>query len=290
MSDEILRPLDAAALALFAAKGRDGGPAVPQAGAANGVKVRRILQITGDFAQQPWSALRIADFGCGEGVYAIEAGLRGAEVLAMDVRTERMRDGAACAARHGLGNVQFVEGDVRRASREDLGTFDVVYLLGLLYHLNALEVFPVLDRMAGLCSRMMVIDTLVSLTAETVVQWREQRFEGQRCREHGDDDAPEVRRSRLLRSVDSTFAFRFTRGSLLRALHGAGFTSIHECHVPFEPGKADDRITLVALKGVPVRLSSYPWVNDKSEDEIERALPTLDNAPAAAGKEGRCRP
>ncbi len=287
MSDEIPPPLDHAALALFANKGRAGGPAVvPQAGNANGVKVRRILQITGDFAQKPWSALRIADFGCGEGVYAIEAGLRGAQVLAMDVRTERMRDGAACAARHGLDSVQFVEGDVRRASREELGTFDVVYLLGLLYHLDAPEVFSVLDRMAGLCSRLMVIDTLVSLTAETVVEWGERRFEGRRCREHDDGDPPEVRRRRLLRSIDSTFAFRFTRGSLLQALHAAGFTSVHECHVPFEPGKAEDRITLVALKGVPVRLSSYPWVNDKSEAEIERALPTLDHAPAA-GRDGR---
>ena len=36
--------------------------------------------------------------------------------------------------------------------------------------------------------------------------------------------------------------------------------------------KADDRITLAAVKGEGVRLSTYPWVNGKSEEEIARRL------------------
>ena len=95
---------------------------------------------------------------------------------------------------------------------------------------------------------------------------------GQRFREHEDGDTIDVRRSRILRSVDNVFSFRFTRESLLKALHDVGFTSAYECHMPFEPGKARDRITLVALKGAPVLLSTYPWVNDKTEAEIEQAL------------------
>jgi len=51
-----------------------------------------------------------------------------------------------------------------------------------------------------------------------------------------------------------------------------GFTSILECAVPFEPGKAEDRITLAAVKGEPVQVSSYPWVNGKSEEEIAAML------------------
>ena len=117
-----------------------------------------------------------------------------------------------------------------------------------------------------------MVDTLISLTAESQVEWRGQAYQGQRCREHEDGDTDEIRRSRVLKSIDNTFSFRFTRESLLRALHDVGFTSVYECHVPFEPGKAADRITLVALKGVPVLLSTYPWVNHKSEAEIERAL------------------
>jgi tRNA (mo5U34)-methyltransferase len=141
MTKESIHKLDADALNLFARKGTEGGPNVPQAGQANGVKVRRIMQITRDLAPRPFDKLRVLDLGCGEGCYAIEAGLRGAKVLAVDARTQRMDHGAACAKRHGLGNVQFVQGDVRRLSRQTYGPFDVIYFLGLMYHLDAPDVF-----------------------------------------------------------------------------------------------------------------------------------------------------
>ena len=166
MSAETVRTLDAGALDLFAGKGKEGGPNVPQAGLANGVKVRRILQITRDLASKPFDRLRILDLGCGEGAYAIEAGLRGSEVLALDARTERMDKGAACAKRHGLTNVRFVQEDVRNISQETFGSFDVVYLLGLLYHLDAPDVFAVLERIYVLCGEALLIDTLISLNPQ----------------------------------------------------------------------------------------------------------------------------
>jgi len=273
MTEERVRRLDADALELFARKGTEGGPNVPQAGLMNGVKVRRIMQITRDLTAKPFTKLRILDLGCGEGVYAIEAGLRGAEIVALDARTQRMAQGAACAERHGLKSVKFVHEDVRRVKRETFGLFEVVYLLGLLYHLDAPDVFNVLENIYGLCTGLLVVDTLISLTTECQVGWRDQTYGGCRSREHNDADTEEVRRSRVLKSIDNPFSFRFTRESLLRVLHDAGFTSVYECHVPFEPGKASDRITLAALKGVPVLLSTYPWVNHKSEAEIERMLP-----------------
>ena len=270
MTEEHIRELDADALRLFERKGIEGGPYDPQAGRMNGVKVRRIMQITRDLSTLPFHSLRILDLGCGEGVYAIEAGLRGAQVVALDARNERMDKGAACAGRHGLGTVRFFREDVRRVTQETFGSFDVVYFLGLLYHLDASDVFPVMESVFRLCDRLLLVDTLISLTAEDSVEWRGRTYEGRRCREHEDGDSDQVRRGRLLRSIDNTFSFRFTRESLLRALHDTGFTSVFECCVPFEPGKASDRITLAALKGVPVLLSTYPWVNHKSEAEIER--------------------
>ncbi len=256
------RPLDAEALALFARKGREGGPGVPQAGEANGVKVRRVMQLVRDLARRPFADLRILDLGCGEGVYTIEMGLAGAQVLAIDARRERMDEGAACAARHGLGNVRFAQEDVRRVTRATHGEFDVVLLLGLLYHLDA--PLAVLKSLFDLCANLLVVDTLVSLAPDA----DSDGYGGQRVREHGDDDPAEVRRSRVLKSIDNTFGFRFAKEPLVRALRDVGFTTVLECHAPLEPGKAEDRITLAALKGEPVRLSTYPWVNGKSEEEI----------------------
>lgn len=272
MTEENVRKLDTDALDLFARKGTEGGPNIPQSGLMNGVKVRRIMQITRDLTTQPFTKLRILDLGCGEGVYAIEAGLRGAEIVALDARTQRMAQGVACAERHGLDSIKFIQEDVRRVNRETFGLFEVVYLLGLLYHLDTSNVFTVLENIYGLCTRLLVVDTLISLTKECQVEWRGQTYQGRRYREHDAGDTDEVRRSRVLKSIDNTFSFRFTRESLLRVFHDIGFTSVYECHVPFEPGKPADRITLVALTGVPVLLSAYPWVNHKSEAEIERML------------------
>ena len=271
MTDSVPQ-LDSEALAVFARKGLEAGPGTPQVGEANGVKVRRVMQITGDLTAQPLSQIRILDLGCGEGVYAIEAGLHGAEVLALDARTERMKDGAACAERHRLDNVTFRQQDVRGVSRETEGEFDVVYCLGLLYHLDVAEVFGLLESVHGLCRRLLVIDTMVTLEPDLEAEHRGSRYEGRRYREHEDSDSGEVRRGRLLRSIDSTFAFRFTRDSLVRALHDTGFSSVFECHGPPEPGKSKDRVTVAALQGERVTLATYPWVNDRSEAEVARQV------------------
>jgi SAM-dependent methyltransferase len=276
MTVKTFHQLDVEASEFFAHKGEEGGPNVPQAGQANGVKVRRIMQITHDLGRQPFEKLRILDLGCGDGAYAIEAGLRGAEVIALDARTQRMAQGAACAKRHGLDKVRFVQEDVRHVTQATFGSFDVVYFLGLIYHLNTPDVFNVLENIVNLCSSLLVIDTFVSLKSENRVEWRAQTYEGQQCREHDDGDADEIRRSRVLKSIDNTFSFRFTRESLLRLLHDIGFTSVYECSVPFECGKPNDRLTFVAIKGVSVLLSTYPWVNHKSETEIEQSLRSSD--------------
>jgi SAM-dependent methyltransferase len=278
MSDEIVHQLGAEALALFAKKGHEGGPKVPQGGLANGVKVRRIMQLTADLARRPFAELDILDLGCGEGVYSIEAALRGAQVVALDARTQRMERGAACARRHGLDNLRFIQQDVRTAKRETLGSFDVVYLLGLLYHLDASDLFGVLENIYALCRDLLIIDTLISLTPEEQVVWRGVSYKGRRHREHGDGDDLELRRSRVLKSIDNTFSFYLTRESLVRALTCAGFTSICECYVPFESGKAADLITMVAGKGNPVLLSTYPWVNHKSEDLIAQELALAESS------------
>lgn len=170
---ESVRHLDADALGLFARKGLEAGPGAPQVGEANGVKVRRVMQVTGDLAGPAFGDLRILDLGCGEGVYATEAGLRGAHVLALDARTERMQDGAACAERHGLHNVIFRQQDVRQVSRGTHGEFDVVYCLGLLYHLDAPDVFSVLENVYELCARMLVLDTLITLEPGLKVDHRD---------------------------------------------------------------------------------------------------------------------
>ncbi len=67
------------------------------------------MQLIRDFAKAPFEQLRIFDFGCGEGVYALEAALRGADVVGFDGRTERMEAGAQACATAGFDKLEVPE-------------------------------------------------------------------------------------------------------------------------------------------------------------------------------------
>jgi SAM-dependent methyltransferase len=261
---EVVRPLDPATLETFHKKGDRGA-----------VKVRRVIQATKDLLRRDLRGARVLDLGCAEGVYAIEAGLRGARVLAVDGRSERLDDGRAAARRLGLADVEFRVADVRRLSRAEIGGFDVVFFLGLQYHLAAADVFDVMRNVFEMCDGLTVLDTHVAPAAVERVEHAGLVFEGESKREHDSGDDADTKRARLGASLDNPRSFWFTKPSLLRLLRHVGFTSVHECHVPIECDKRADRVTLVAVKGSETRLSSYPWINGLSEEEIAARMAEL---------------
>jgi SAM-dependent methyltransferase len=258
---EAVHPLDAAALETFRQKGDQSA-----------VKVRRVLQATKDLLRSDLRGVRVLDLGCAEGVYSIEAGLRGASVLAVDGRSGRLDDGRAIAQRLGLANVEFRIADVRALRKADLGSFDAVFYLGLQYHLDVPDVFDVMRNVHEMCSGVMILDTHIATEAEQRVEDRGVVFEGQSKPEHeaGADEA--TKRERLAASLDNVRSFWFTRESLYRLLRHVGFTSVFECHVPIEAAKPANRVTFAAVKGAETSLSAYPWINGLSEAEIAGRL------------------
>lgn len=283
MSPEILHVLAPEMLDLFARKGLEWAGRFPQTGHANGVKVRRITQLLLDLGAQPVKELSVLDLGCAEGVYAIEAALRGVRVLAVDVRTERMSRGAEIAARLGLTNLTFEQNDVRNLSVESHGDFDIVYFLGILYHLDVPDVFQVLAHIHGLCRRWLIIDTHISLNPRERCSYQGRIYAGTRVREHADEDSATARRANVGSSIDNTFSFHFDRPSLIRLLVDTGFTTVLECCAPPEPDKPANRITLAAARSQPVIVSTYPWVNGKTESEIERFLEQASTSRTSLG-------
>jgi 2-polyprenyl-3-methyl-5-hydroxy-6-metoxy-1,4-benzoquinol methylase len=272
MSSQNVFPLDQESTKLFALKGTQGDCGTPQVGNANGLKVRRVMQLIRDFSKQPFDQLRILDLACGEGVYAIEAALHGAEVKALDARTERMHEGEKAGKRLGLANLCFEQADIRNVTINTYGSVDVILLLGILYHLDRRDVFQVLQNIHEMCRQFVIIDTHISLSGTTKIEHNGQSYDGKLVREHADRDSETMRRSRLLASLDNPFSFWFTKESLFRMLKDVGFTSVCECNVPLEPFKPDDRITIIASKGDAVKISTYPWVNAMTEAQIERYL------------------
>jgi SAM-dependent methyltransferase len=269
---ETIRNLDAESLRLFERKGLQDDRALPQTGNANAVKVRRVVQIVKDLSGRPISELRVLDLACGEGVYSIELALRGAEVHAFDARSERMNEGIEAAQRNGLDNLSFQQIDVRRVEQSNFGDFDAILFLGILYHLDVPDSIVVLKNLHQMCRKLLIIDTHISLAGSDSFVFDGKSYAGTKRREHRDADSVAERQKKLLMSVDNPFNFWFTRESLVQLLTDIGFTSVFECYAPLEAHKPRNRLTLVAVKGQPARISTYPWINGLTEPELNERL------------------
>src|SRR5580658_9662257 len=79
------------------------------------------------------SGKRVLDIGAWDGWFSFELERRGAEVLAMDsAKNTRLLE-----ARQLLGSrIDYQIGDICRLTAKDVGTFDIVLFLGVLYHVK----------------------------------------------------------------------------------------------------------------------------------------------------------
>ena len=250
-----------------------------QKGDQNSVKVRRILQLTKDFTSGDFKKLRILDLACAEGLYSIEAALKGAGVVAIDGRMERMQLGMAYAQKKAL-SIHFLQKDVTTISRAELGTFDIIYCLGILYHLEIDEVFQLIRQMHDMCTRAVIIDTQIvpAGSEQDEVEHNGVKYPGYLWREHSDDADQEQRNASLGASLAKTFSFILNKDGFLKILRENGFPTVLECWVPCEiteEKREGKRITLVAIKSEPVKISSYPWLNHLSEDAIAKKMLSL---------------
>ena len=215
------------------------------------VKLRRVIQALSDLLEDGFKGVRALDLACLEGMYALELAQRGAEVMAIEGREANLEKARFAARTLGL-EVDFRLADVRDLDRGSHGEFDVVLCLGILYHLDAPDVFTFVERMAAVCTRVLVIDTHVALDAPETRTHDGWVYRGRTVAEHSPESSEGERLEALWSSLDNPKAFVPTRSSLLSLLARAGFTSVAEVHVPAEPEKTLDRITLVGLKGTAV--------------------------------------
>jgi SAM-dependent methyltransferase len=242
-------------------------------GISNSVKVRRIIQLAQDLSQKPFDELKILDLGCGEGVYSLESGLRGATVTGLDGRDNRLKFGQEVSHRLGMNRVNFVVDDIRNVTVSNYGKFDVIYLLGLLYHLDEPELFDILKNLYEVCEDVLIIDTTIALSAPLKVTYDGANYYGIKYDEHqeGDDEDLKIEK-RIMASIGNNQSFLPTKKSLVKFLNSLGFTSVFECYSPIETEKPESRITLIAKKGTKEIIGSYPFLNGLSENAIEQEV------------------
>lgn len=216
------------------------------------VKLRRVVQLVSDICDRPMIDLRVLDLACLEGMYSIELAKQGAHVCAIEGRETNLEKARFAAQVLRLGNIDFQQDDVRNLSEGKHGKFDVVLCLGILYHLDSTDVFRFLENVFAVCRRVAVIDTCISLYPEQTFFHKGKRYLGKTVLEHALGTSPAEKQKNLWASLDNPNSVHFTRRSLCSLLYDLGFTSVCECHVPQEPQKPAERVTLVAIKGTTV--------------------------------------
>src|SRR6478752_10521848 len=78
--------------------------------------------------------MKVLDLGCGDGTTALPAAKLGADVLGVDIARNLVEAGNRRAAKHGLTNCEFREGDATNLEGLANGTFDlVVSIFGAMF-------------------------------------------------------------------------------------------------------------------------------------------------------------
>lgn len=179
--------------------------------------------------------LSVLDLASAEGQHSIELAMAGADrVLGIEGRKLYVDRANFIARCFGAANASFRQGDVRKVSAADIGTFELVLFFGILHHLGAEDFMPMLRKLREVTSDCAVIFTHTAEDGADVkfggrlseFVTNDDGFVGRLYREHPDGMSAAERERRVRSSLDNTFSFWPREAELLRGIAEAGFTHV----------------------------------------------------------------
>ncbi|HCI03497.1 MAG: class I SAM-dependent methyltransferase [Candidatus Peribacteraceae bacterium] len=147
----------------------------------------------------------LLDLGSGHGNWAERAHEKGWKVTAVDARTERWS---------GKEGITWIQSDVRDFQILP-NEYDLIFLLGLLYHLTFEDQIKLLSK----CNHTeTIIETHVGKPQESIG-----KYKGHFHQEFPEDMPDEERTEHLLSAWKNTYSFWLTEESLVAMLKDCGF-------------------------------------------------------------------
>jgi SAM-dependent methyltransferase len=187
------------------------------------------------------------DVGCGFGYFSAFMSEQGFAVQAIDVRPENITE-----AKARYSNIGFAVRNIEDASVTDLGTFDLVLCLGLLYHLE--NPFRAVRNLFALTRKVCIIETMVAPFSAPIAAFVEE------------GDGQDQGRNYLAQIPSESW--------FLKALRKAGFSFVYR--LSRLPGHPDFRRSFlrkrrrtffvasrISLSGGAVRLAAEPRVTGR---------------------------
>ena len=229
------------------------------------LRLHAILRTLSLFYRGKLANLRVADLGCLEGGFALALAQRGMDVVGIEARAKNLKKAKFLAKYFKLTNLKFELGDVKNFTRDDVGDFDVVLALGILYHLD--EPTAWLRQIAQATRSVLIVDSHYAPTDNASLAlldkriaklgplewiWDQQRsYEGRWFYEYDEGVKSE---DQVWAAYSNRKSFWLTKESLSHALSDAGFDLVFEQHDYYGYSYArftieSPRVMFVAVKG-----------------------------------------
>jgi hypothetical protein len=177
---------------------------------------------------------KLADLGAGPCVFARFARDLGFAVTAVDGRDTRV------PSRDELGTIRFVNADVREF---DLRGYDVVTILGLLYHLTLDDQRSLLRRARE--APIVIIDTEVHIP-ELIASTRVPEWQSRIVCEDGFAGVVFPENENPMAAIGNRKSFWHTEDSLIRLFKQSGFDNVKVIDPPYQSKYGGRRFYLLA--------------------------------------------
>jgi tRNA (mo5U34)-methyltransferase len=105
---------------------------------------------------QDLKGMRILDLGSNDGFFAATCVRRGAEVVAFDYRSKEASGFSVTEKVMGL-SIPYIHDTIWNIERHELGTFDIILFLGVLYHLP--DPFRAIELLSRCCAGELYLET-----------------------------------------------------------------------------------------------------------------------------------
>jgi hypothetical protein len=117
----------------------------------------------------------VIDIACHQGWFSTKIAQMGAQdVLAVDAREEHVADATLIRDTLGLRNLRIAQSDVHALTPQTFGTFDIVLMLGLIYHLE--NPVGALRVARALTKRLCLVETQIVPGMTGMVDYGSYRF------------------------------------------------------------------------------------------------------------------
>jgi len=138
-------------------------------------RLAMIDSVLGEVLADDFSTLSCLDIGCNQGYFAVQMAQRGfGKVLGFDARRANIEDANLMRQIYRLDNLRFRVAEVNKVSAGEIGQFDVVLMLSVLFWLE--NPIGALRLMKSLTKKLLIIETPVAPDLSGEMEWGNQKF------------------------------------------------------------------------------------------------------------------